>query len=89
MTADDQSGDGTEYFEHAEEAPHGPGAGHAATLGCRCGYRVRARNADKLRDHKAGCPRADREPRDGESYGANGHIRPVPPGVENTPEGDS
>jgi hypothetical protein len=29
----------------------------------------------------------DREPRDGESYGDGGEIRPVPPGVENEPEG--
>lgn len=28
------------------------------------------------------------EPTDGESYDKNGNIRPVPPGVENTPEED-
>jgi len=44
-----------------ETDSHGPGAGHAATLGCPCGYRVRARNADDLADHKADCPHADRE----------------------------
>jgi hypothetical protein len=29
-----------------------------------------------------------REPGEGESYGDGGQIRPVPPGVENEPEGD-
>ena len=29
---------------------------------------------------------SEREPRDGESYDKNGRIRPVPPGVPNTPE---
>ena len=30
-----------------------------------------------------------REPRDGESYDTNGNIRPVPPGVPNTPDEDA
>jgi hypothetical protein len=30
-----------------------------------------------------------REPADGESYDMNGNIRPVPPGVPNTPDGDA
>ena len=29
-----------------------------------------------------------KEPTDGESYDKNGNIRPVPPGVDNTPEED-
>ena len=29
---------------------------------------------------------SERDPRDGESYDKNGHIRPVPPGVPNSPD---
>jgi hypothetical protein len=31
---------------------------------------------------------SDRTPTDGESYDKTGNIRPVPPHVPNTPEGD-